>query len=87
VPGAAKAECKPDQWTRVREHVLECLHQAEGRLLSEQTVLLDDDEVRAGLTQDEIVQWHITEELDRCAAWPYTACSHITICLISLLRG
>jgi hypothetical protein len=61
--------------------VLECLRQAEGRLLAALAVLIDDD-VCVGLTQDEIVKWHITAELDRCVPWPCAACSLITIRLI-----
>jgi hypothetical protein len=66
VPGAADAAdagdaaeqgYSPEVWTRLQDHVLDSLRQAEDGLLDAQAVPIDvDDDVCAGLSQDDIMR-------------------------------
>jgi hypothetical protein len=59
-------------WGHIRDHVLGCLRQAGDGLLHAQAIPIEvsADNVCVGVSQEDIVKWHIQAELDRCAPWP-----------------
>lgn len=54
------------RWTYLHNHVLACLKQAEAGTIEAAQKIESTNETFMGLSQHDIIKWHIRHELEQC---------------------
>lgn len=67
---ASQVRLSRSRWTYLHNHVLACLKQAEEGMLEGAQKIESTAETFMGLSQHDIIKWHIRQELEKCAPPP-----------------
>lgn len=75
----AQVRLSRSRWTYLHNHVLACLKQAEEGMLEAAQKIESTAQTFMGLSQHDIIKWHIRHELEQCVPIKYTV--HLECCV------